>query len=287
MWSREINSREVLIRFNTYRAARLVSSYEFWMTACSKILSICLHSWASFADSRSKEANRKRYGVVYSAIMNCMPDCAVLIGNHIMGMMSAIGLLPFWFQREAMLCHHSRPAEYFRDRFEIPNCKTNAGWIRIISTLESSLENNLGWSLFHRLTENLICKAYRATNNKLRRFNDFFMQNQHLYSYEAKGMGIIQRGEPKRIVDCLVERFAFGEYQMTMREIADYLRLPSTFPTNDNMWGSVFCRQLFRISVPPLLECDVPYPRLESSLSNYLGDINEAIHWTSNQSNYD
>ena len=155
--------------------------------------------------------------MVFTSIQNCCPDCATLIGNHIVGMMSSVGLLPMWMQQEAFFDPESRSAEYFRTTYEIPNAKSKTSWQKIILTLQSSLENRIGRSFFSRLIENLLCKAYRSIGNN-RTFHDVILLSQQVYSYDSNGIGITQRGYPKRVVKSLIERFAFGEDQLTMME---------------------------------------------------------------------
>ena len=254
--------------FKTYRQARFVQDYGVWKTLCKRILSLCLHTWASFKESKSADTKRRRYSLVYNLLHNYLPECGVPIENHIIGMMSAIGILPHWMQQECYLDHDSKMGKFFRSKFQLES-KTQSGYQRYVCTLQKALENNLGYSFSMRIIENLKFKVFRCLSSEedgtRNHYQEFVTAIQPVYSYESSGIGVVARGRSKVTVSSLIERFPFDGDQLTMDEIIGRLNIHKDFPSNEMMWITDFGDDIFEINVAPIFTHRVPYPRLPKS----------------------
>ena len=85
IWNNNKVGNERYVRFYTYRRVRNALDFDIWRTICKQLQTITMYTWACFSGKKASNLTTKsRYNIVHKHIQNCMPDCGVLITNHIM-----------------------------------------------------------------------------------------------------------------------------------------------------------------------------------------------------------
>ena len=284
IWLSEPLAERKLLRFYTYRPVRFERSYHVWKDECKHLLSACLHSWANYPDKKGKATSGKtRYQSIHKSIQNILPDCGVLITNHIIGMLSIVGLLPEWVQHEIMFDNTTRSAKFLREMYSLKEGSTQAGYRNLLSTLRTALENNIGRCFPPRILENVVCKLFREKSpdaeSRNARFVDFLLLNQPVFTYDSNGISIFSKGNGRETVESFIEKFPYNGSQLTMREIATKLNITQgrTFPKDEEIRQFRMTAELFLLNSAVLTRVNFQYPKVARFSVSHTRSLNDAI----------
>lgn len=94
----------------------------------------------------------------------CIKNVGTLVGNHMLGIASIIGILPFWFNQEYAFQGTTKGVKYFSQKNNIKGGTESQK--RLLESIMYASESLRNRKIDIRKAENIICKAFRIENPK-------------------------------------------------------------------------------------------------------------------------
>jgi hypothetical protein len=217
-------------RFNTYSQV-IVPTEEVFYERCRLVFWTCLHVWAAHP-TQPINANIDRVHSTISDMIQIIPGIGPLIGMHAVVMLAESGLLPPWLQTYAAFAHSGRIYKKFVSRFGIGKTKTEAK--RVMASLKTGLSLKIGIAMIEVVVENLGCKAIQYEKKPNSPVYDIHHLDAPIIRRNSEGNGLMV----STVDGCdialeagnLMNRWPFGNDNLSIPEIGTRLGVPSTLP---------------------------------------------------------
>jgi hypothetical protein len=201
---KEENTKQKIpgLRFANYRAVH-VPGKQAWVDSTTEIVRLCLDGSFRSEPPGCKKERASLYETTRKGIMKEIKYAGPLVTNHLMAVLSIVGLVPLWYGEEHTADDKSKSMAYLRlgveDHQNLPPGRAESQ--RFLDTLSSALSLQYGFASSRRYAENVLCKAFRQSNPdkaKLsdQRFSDLLFENQCVFKVVGREVHI-QKGVVK------------------------------------------------------------------------------------------
>ena len=170
-------------RFPLYTPQKEKSPFEpaSWRKEVREMCFYMKNSWKSVDKLKSKNGKNQEYGKLFNNTK--WKFAKVLIMNHVLGIASILGLIPFEFVTCYEKASESSGLKFLKDQHRIPAGKENME--RFLDSFCASLKHQHNYYANRRISENIGCKIGRQLgrkkNNRKRAFVDYYFEGQNVY----------------------------------------------------------------------------------------------------------
>ena len=167
---------------NVYRGVHWQSPSEnIETTKC--LAKFCLRVWATYPESKSDCENAKAYAIVLAELTKDHPNMGPVIGNNLLAILGAIGLIPPHFRDDIHITNQNKAIKHFKEKFNLTELGKKEGIRRLLKDLQAALTNAFHQRFTIRLVENILCKLYRIDSGQRYQFSNTFLGRQDLYEF--------------------------------------------------------------------------------------------------------
>lgn len=224
-------------RFNDYKTMKVPNRKE-WDVRCQVKLAAVLHIFGAYPDCPPDADIDKIYKQCLSLLTKA-DGVGPLTGNHSIGIMAPLGLLPMWMKDHAYIPAKSRYMEWFAKRFDLGKFLTkgklaDAECLQLMRMLQAAIEKQLNIKLSMRALENLMCKTYRSLCQSavLKEWYDTTFQYMPVVVYEGSKYLIYLNKE--RVVvgeGPLIKNVPIGKQHVNRQQMVFELEIERKMPT--------------------------------------------------------
>jgi hypothetical protein len=250
-------------RFNSYKEPT-VPQREQWEDMCHETTVYCLHVFAAYAKTSSTKQREIHYKTISKKLAEIWDGVGVLAASHSILQKSCLGLLPAWCRDFAIMDPENRVVLFFNERFRLHKKLNTAELDRFFKTLAQRFKVAFNKSFSKRVLENILCKAYRILNYKVGqrqpKWCDTLVPGQLLFEFENELLTITypDGSVADYELDCIIQRYPFGDKLVTMAEMVRELGLPSTMPLDSRLRRYEFYSKVLQPRAKLAVEFDIP-----------------------------
>jgi hypothetical protein len=173
------------LRFPKYREP-YIPEWENYKDEVGSMVYHCLKMWEYATAPLNRKKRREIYNQFVEKLKGSIHYCGPLVANHLIVPLGIMGLVPIWLCSECALDPASKGFQFLRDQFGLPSGKNGAEQLIDAVVTRITTDTNKGFS--SRNAENLVCKAFRVSNNNDGKFSDIITKCQHVYEIIKDGV---------------------------------------------------------------------------------------------------
>ena len=102
-------------------------------------MNVCLNSMKTQNTPTNTKTCIKAYASAFGDLVSLLPDCGVLIVNHMMVVMAIIGVLPLWYHNNCHRLNSTDAIKYLKYKFSLP--KTTDSGYRLANSFSQAIYN--------------------------------------------------------------------------------------------------------------------------------------------------